>query len=154
MVDITLEEFQRNQSIRISRDIIGQSEEHEQKMQTNVQKLWENAHKQLVALLRFLDQDYDEACEKANRPLESFNDEDLAYLIHVRLRALQGDAFKKEKPDALIEVKRSLNELSQKYAEVEQKLLTLQETNTRLQAGKNCPRCPFSCSASSPERCD
>ena len=31
MVDLSLEEFQRNQSLRISRDIIGQSEEHEQK---------------------------------------------------------------------------------------------------------------------------
>ncbi len=97
MVDFTLEEFQRNQSIRISRDIIGQSEEHEQKMQTNAQKSWENAHKQLVALLRFLDQDYDESCEKATRPLESFSDDDLAYLIHVRLRAMQGNASKERK---------------------------------------------------------
>ena len=136
MVDLSLEEFQRNQSIRISRDIIGQSEEHEQKMQTNSQKLWENAHKQLVALLRFLDQDYDESCEKANRPLESFSDDDLAYLIHVRLRAMQGDASKKGKQDDTIEVKRSLKELSQKYAELEQMLLTLQETNKRLQAEK------------------
>lgn len=45
MVDLTLEEFQRNQSTRISREIIGQSEEHEKKMQANAQKLWENAHK-------------------------------------------------------------------------------------------------------------
>ncbi len=136
VVDLSLEEFQRNQSIRISRDIIGQSEEHEQKMQTNAQKLWENAHKQLVALLRFLDQDYDESCEKANRPLESFNDEDLAYLIYVRLRAMQGDASRKEKPDAMIEVKRSLNELSQKYAELEKVNAGLLQTNTRLQAEK------------------
>ena len=69
MVDLTLEEFQRNQSIRISRDIIGQSEEHEQKMQTNAQKLWENAHNQLVALLRFLDQDYDEFLRKGEPPV-------------------------------------------------------------------------------------
>jgi len=136
MVDLSLEEFQRNQSIRISRDIIGQSEEHEQKMQTNSQKLWENAHKQLVALLRFLDQDYDESCEKANHPLEKFNDDDLAYLIHVRLRAIQGDASKKGKQDDTIELKRSLNELSQKYAELDQRLLILQETNKRLQTEK------------------
>ena len=57
-------------------------------MHTNSQNLWENAHKQLVALLRFLDQDYDESCEKANHSLESFSDDDLAYLIHVRLRAI------------------------------------------------------------------
>ncbi len=136
MVDLTLEEFQRNQSIRISRDIIGQSEEHEQKMQTNAQKSWENAHKQLVTLLRFLDQDYDESCEKATRPLESFSDDDLAYLIHVRLRSLQGDASKKAKPNEIIEVKRSLQELSQKYADLEQLLLATQEMNKKLLAEK------------------
>jgi hypothetical protein len=97
VVDLTLEEFQRNQSTRISREIIGQSEEHEQKMQANAQKLWENAHKHLVALLRLLDQDYDESCEKATRPLESFSDDDLAYLIHVRLRSLLSDASKRRK---------------------------------------------------------
>lgn len=137
MVDFTLEEFQRNQSIRISRDIIGQSEEHEQKMQTNAQKLWENAHKQLVALLRFLDQEYDESCEKATRPLESFGDDDLAYLIHVRLRAMQGDASKKEKPNEIIEVKRSLQELTQKYSDLEQTLLATQDLNKKLLAEKS-----------------
>ena len=137
MVDLTLEEFQRNQSLRISRDIIGQSEEHEQKMQTNAQKLWENAHKQLVALLRFLDQDYDEACEKANHPLESFSDDDLAYLIHVRLRALQGNASIKKIPDETIEIKQSLKELSQKYADLEQTLLAAQELNKKLLAEKS-----------------
>jgi hypothetical protein len=136
VVDFTLEEFQRNQSFRISRDIIGQSEEHEQKMQTNAQKLWENAHKQLVALLRFLDQDYDESCEKTNRPLESFSDDDLAYLIHVRLRAMQGDA-KKAKPNEIIEVNRSLQELSKKYANLEQSLLATQEMNKKLLAEKS-----------------
>jgi len=137
VVDFTLEEFQRNQSIRISRDIIGQSEEHEQKMQTNAQKLWENAHKQLVALLRFLDQDYDESCEKATRPLESFSDDDLAYLIHVRLRAMQGNASITKIPDEAIQLKRSLKELSQKYADLEQTLLVVQELNKKLQAEKS-----------------
>jgi len=134
VVDLTLEEFQRNQSNRISREIIGQSEEHEQKMQANAQKLWENAHKYLVALLRLLDQDYDESCEKATRPLESFSDDDLAYLIHVRLRALQGDATKKVKPNEMIEVKRSLQELSQKYAGLEQENADLLEKNKQVQA--------------------
>ena len=137
MVDLTLEEFQRNQSIRISRDIIGQSEEHEQKMQTNAQKSWENAHKQLVALLRFLDQDYDESCEKATRPLESFSDDDLAYLIHVRLRAMQGNASIKKIPDEAIQLKHSLKELSQKYADLEQSLLATQEMNKKLLAEKS-----------------
>ena len=137
MVDFTLEEFQRNQSIRISRDIIGQSEEHEQKMQTNAQKSWENAHKQLVALLRFLDQDYDESCEKATRPLESFSDDDLAYLIHVRLRAMQGNASIKKMPDEAIQLKHSLKELSQKYADLEQTFLAAQDLNKKLLAEKS-----------------
>jgi len=137
VVDFTLEEFQRNQSIRISRDIIGQSEEHEQKMQTNAQKSWENAHKQLVTLLRFLDQDYDESCEKATRPLESFSDDDLAYLIHVRLRAMQGNASITKIPDEAIEIKLSLKELSQKYAGLEQTLLDAQDLNKKLLAEKS-----------------
>ncbi|TDA67565.1 MAG: hypothetical protein D9V45_01510 [Chloroflexi bacterium] len=137
MVDLTLEEFQRNQSTRISREIIGQSEEHEQKMQANAQKLWENAHKHLVALLRLLDQDYDESCEKATRPLESFSDDDLAYLIHVRLRAMQGNASKMKKPDGTIDIKQSLKELSQKYADLEQTLLASQELNKKLQSEKS-----------------
>lgn len=137
MVDLTLEEFQRNQSIRISRDIIGQSEVHEQKMQTNAQKLWENAHKQLVALLRFLDQDYDESCEKAIRPLESFSDDDLAYLIHVRLRTIQSNSSKKEKRVETDDVKQKLKELSQKYGELESINLVILETNKRLQSEKD-----------------
>lgn len=137
MADFSVEEFQRNQSIRISKDIIGQSEEHEQKIQTDAQKLWDNAHKQLVALLRFLDQDYDESCEKANHPIKSFSDDDLAYLIYVRLRAIQSEGSKKKIPDETIEIKRSLKELSQKYAAMEQTLLASQEMNKKLQAEKS-----------------
>ena len=136
MVDLTLEEFQRNQSNRISREMIGQSEEHEQKMQANAQKLWENAHKHLVALLRFLDQDYDESCEKATRPLESFSDDDLAYLIHVRLRVLQGSASKKIEPVEINEIKQRLIELNQKYSDLEQELIATQESKRKLQAEK------------------
>lgn len=136
MVDLTLEEFQRNQSTRISREIIGQSEEHEQKMQANAQKLWENAHKHLVALLRLLDQDYDESCEKTTRPLESFSDDDLAYLIHVRLRTLQGPASKKIEPEAINGLKQRLKELNQKYSDLEQDLITTQESKKNIQAEK------------------
>jgi len=116
--------------------MIGQSEEHEQKMQANAQKLWENAHKHLVALLRFLDQDYDESCEKATRPLESFSDDDLAYLIHVRLRDLQGSASMKIEPVEINEIKQRLIELNQKYSDLEQELIATQESKRKLQAEK------------------
>jgi len=133
MAEISLEEFQRNQSVQISRDIIGQSEEHEQKMQTNWQKTWETAHQHLVKLLRFLDQDYDEACEKSNHPLEKLGDDDLAYLIHIRMRALMDEVKRKEKPGELNEIRRQLKELSQKYSELEQVNMGLVEANKKLQ---------------------
>ena len=134
MVDLSLEEFQRSQSEQISREIIGQSEAQEQKMQTNWQKAWETAHQHLVVLLRFLDKDYDEACEKSNHPLEKFTDDDLAYLVHIRIRAMLDDQKKKDKPGEVSEIRNQLKELSQKYAELEQANANLLETNKRIQA--------------------
>jgi len=134
MAEISLEDFQRNQSVRISRDIIGQSEEHEQKMQTNWQKTWETAHQHLVKLLRFLDQDYDEACEKSNHPLDKFTDDDLAYLVHIRIRAILDGQKKKDNPGEIAEIRNQLKELTQKYAELEQVKANILETNKRMQA--------------------
>jgi hypothetical protein len=134
MAGNSLEEYQRNQSLRITREITRQCQEHEQKMQINAQKKWENAHQKLVNLFRSMDAEYSDSCEKCNHPLEKFEDDDLAYLIHIRLRGVHGDASKKDKQDETIELKRSLDELSQKNVELEHKLLILQETNTRLQA--------------------
>jgi hypothetical protein len=134
MAEISLEEFQRNQSVRISRDIIGQSEEHEQKMQTNWRKLWETAHQHLVTLLRFLDKDYDEACEKSNHPLDKFTDDDLVYLVHIRIRAILDGQKKKDNPGEIAEIRNQLKELTQKYAELEQVNANLLETKKRMQA--------------------
>jgi hypothetical protein len=106
-------------------------------MQANAQKLWENAHKKLVALLRLLDQDYDESCEKANRPLDSFSDDDLAYLIHVRLRAMQEVESRRRLPDETNEIKLGLKELSQKYTDLEYELFTAQELIKNLQVEKS-----------------
>ncbi len=98
--------------------------------------LTETAHKHLVALLRFLDQDYDESCEKAARPLESFSDDDLAYLIHVRLRALRGSASMKIEPVEIDEIKQRLIELNQKYSDLEQELIATKESKKKLQEEK------------------
>jgi len=134
MAEISLEEFQRNQSVQISRQIIGQSEEHEQKMQTNWQRLWETAHMHLVTLLRFLDKDYDEACEKSNHPLEKFTDDDLAYLVHIRVRAMLDEQKKKDGPGEVAEIRSQLKEMALKYAELEKTNAGLLETNKRIQA--------------------
>ena len=133
MAEISLEEFQRNQSVQISRQIIGQSEEHEQKMQTNWQRLWETAHQHMVTLLRFMDKDYDEACEKSNHPLEKFTDDDLAYLVHIRVRAMLDDQKKRDGPGEVAEIRSQLKELTTKYAELEKANAGLLETNKRLQ---------------------
>lgn len=133
MADLSVEEYQRNQCARISREILVQSEKQEQKMQGNAQKAWENAHRHLIHLLRFLDQDYDESCEKANHPLEAFSDNDLAYLIHARLRAVLEQVGVKEKPDELKELRNQLEKLNQKYSELEQINSGLLETSQKLQ---------------------
>ena len=134
MAEISLEEFQRNQSVQISRQIIGQSEEHEQKMQTNWQRLWETAHQHLVTLLRFLDKDYDEACEKSNHPLEKFTDDDLAYLVHIRVRPMLDEQKKKGGPGEVAEIRNQLKEMALKYADLEKTNAGLLETNKRIQA--------------------
>ena len=74
MDEFTLAEYQRKMSAQVSREIIRQSQEHEQLMEEKAQKLWENAHKHLVDLLRNMDQDYSEACERGVRPLTSLSD--------------------------------------------------------------------------------
>ncbi len=134
MVEVSLEEFQRSQSVRIAQDIIGQSEEQEQKMQSHWEKTWLKAHQHLVALLRFLDKDYDDACDKSNHPLDRFNDEDLSYLIHVRVRGLVADVKQKTKPSQEAELQRQVQDLTRKIAALERKNMELGDENKRLQA--------------------
>ena len=137
MAEVSLEEYQRSQSVRIAQDIIGQSEEQEQKMQSNWEKTWLKAHLHLVSLLRFLDKDYDDACEKSNHPLEKLADDDLAYLIHIRMRALMDEVKRKEKPGEVNEIRWQLKELGQKYAELEQVNIGLVEANKKFQDENN-----------------
>jgi hypothetical protein len=137
VADLPIEEFQRRQASQISQDIAGQIDAHEQHSQTIRQQRWEIAHTHLVTLLRTLDQDYDEACTKAKRPLESFNDDDLAYLIQVRMRAIQEGSRRMENPGELLEAKSKLAALGQKYAGLEEKVSSLQDTNKKLLAEKD-----------------
>ncbi|MBI9050042.1 MAG: hypothetical protein JEZ00_11520 [Anaerolineaceae bacterium] len=133
MADNSLAEFQRNQSERISKEIIGQSEMQERQQQANWQKQWQAAHQHLVVLFRLLDKDYDEACEKSNHPLEKLSDEDLAYLINTRIRTMQEIIKRKELPDAAERVRQEISELTQKYALLEDENAVLEEHNQTLQ---------------------
>jgi hypothetical protein len=133
MDEIALAEYQRKMSAQVCREIIRQSQEHEQIMEEKAQKLWENAHNQLVDFLRYLDQDYSEACERGGCPLKSFSDDDLAYLIHIRLRALQPNISINEIQNENISVKKDLVDLGKKYSDLGQELISFQEANKSLQ---------------------
>jgi len=132
MADLTLEEFQRSQSQQISRDIIAQSEEQQHRMQATAYKLWENAHEQLIKLLRFLDQDYDEAYEKGNHPLEGFNDGDLAYLILIRVRSLKQNNSTQASIQEIDLLRKQIKEISDKYNHTEKQKTELVEKNKLL----------------------
>jgi hypothetical protein len=132
VAELSLEEFQRNQARQISQEVIGQCEEREQKMQASWQKLWETAHQYLVALLRLLDQDYDESCEKSVHPLEKFNDDDLYYLVQVRIRTLKGHLASQEKQNINPELQIQLEGISEKYRQLIQDYSFFQSENKKL----------------------
>ncbi len=136
MADIPLEEYQRQQASQISQEIVEQIDAHEQQIQKAFQQRWEAAHRHLAAILRSLDQDYDEACKKAQHPLESFGDNDLVYLIQVRLRALLESTTKRDTPAETLEVEKNLAELEQKYAGLERTAAALQDANKKLKEEK------------------
>jgi hypothetical protein len=100
----------------------------------NAQQLWEYAHHHLAAILRQLDPDYDESCEKANRPLQDFDDSDLFYLISVRLQALFESVRRKEDFSELDRTRELLGELELKYNRLERDHNEVQEANRRLNA--------------------
>jgi len=134
MDDRTLAEIQRRMSTQVCTEIIRQSREFEQMMETKFQKLWENAHKQLVFFLQTLDQDYSEACEKGKRPLESFSDDDLAYLIHIRLQKLICQDMQSEPPGERNMLIDQLKESSKKNQDLEAKYSDLIIANKKIQA--------------------
>jgi hypothetical protein len=66
--------------------------------------------------------------------LDKFTDDDLAYLVHIRIRAILDGQKKKDNPGEIAEIRNQLKELTQKYAELEQVKANLLETNKRMQA--------------------
>jgi hypothetical protein len=133
MDELALAEYQRRMSAQVCREIIRQSQEHEQEMETKAQKLWEYAHKQLVTFLRTMDMDYGEACDRGGRPLDSFRDEDLAYLIHVRLKALMNKSDGREQTTGLDAARQQLRGLNKDFSDLQLKNIELMASNTKVQ---------------------
>ena len=132
MADLTLEAFQKGQARFISRQVIDQCEERERKMQASWQKQCETAHGYLVSILRLLDQDFDEACEKAARPLEKLSDDDLAYLIQVRIRVNKADLTSQVKGSETAILSKQLEEMNGKYQQLSLAHSSQQHENKRL----------------------
>ena len=132
MADLTLEGYQKDQARFISKQVIDQCEERERKMQASWQKQCETAHGYLVSILRLLDQDFDEACEKAARPLEKLSDDDLAYLIQVRIRVNKADLTSQAKGSENAILSKQLEEMNGKYQQLSLAHSSQQNENKRL----------------------
>jgi hypothetical protein len=148
-----LADRQGEQAERISAEIVRQSLEHQMILQENAERKWQKCHHYLVELLRSLDSDYYDACQKSGRSPDQFADDNLHQLIDMRIRVLQKNLIQSTRPDNSEELqeqlKESIREL-QKAGEEEQRLSgvigQLQEENqrliTHLQAVKQVKREP------------
>lgn len=134
MDDYTLEEYQRRSANQISRDMIGQCEKQEQRVRTGVEKQWQTAHKHLVVLLRVLDQDFDEACEKSNTSLETFSDDELALLIQGRLRIYSGVRIKNQEVNEIPSLRGEIRDLRDLNNRLTEDLGRSQEVIQKLRA--------------------
>jgi hypothetical protein len=92
-------EQQLQQTNQIAQEILRQTIEHQQALQTVVEKKWQTSHKKLVQLVHQLDADYFDACQKSGRPIDQFNDEDLYEWIALRIKALQTRLTHLMRPD-------------------------------------------------------
>lgn len=132
MAERTVAEFQKDQAQQISRQVIRQCEEREQKMQASWQRQWDTAHGHLVAILRLLDQDFDEACEKTAHPLDKYNDDDLSYLVQVRIRALKSTLASHRKDNDTATLRNQLENINEKYQQLSHAHSSLQDENKQL----------------------
>lgn len=129
MDQLPIEDFQREQAGRIAQSIQTQSGQHLQKIQQVQHSQWMVAHQYLAAILRLLDNDFDEASLKGNTPLESLPDDDLSYLIQIRIRKIL--AARTENPPALEykKMKQQWIEAIEKIQDLEHQIHNLKESN-------------------------
>jgi hypothetical protein len=110
MDSYSVERQQNEQSRWIAESIKSQSGKQDEKIQEAQHSQWQGAHAHLVSILRMVDIDFNEASEKANAPLQQLSDDDLAYLIQVRVRILTKRPTGNPPESAITECKKSLAE--------------------------------------------
>lgn len=119
---------QSEQANRISDEMIRQSIEHQQTIQASAEQRWKKAHEALGQIVRHLDSDYFDACQKSGHAIEGFDDEALQHWIVVRIKSLQNRLSQATRPDNSLALQNSLDEALKKIEAFQQEEKQLQET--------------------------
>ncbi len=133
MVGDPLAAHQSEQANRISDEIVRQSLEHQQALQANAERRWKAAHQALVQIVRSLDPDYYDACQKSGRSIEQFEDEAIHHWIEIRVKGLQSRMTQIMRTDNSPPLQNSLDEALRKIQAAQQEQERLRENIRRLQ---------------------
>ena len=116
---------QSEQADRISDEMIRQSIEHQQTIQASAEQRWKKAHEALGQIVRHLDSDYFDACQKSGHAIESFDDEALHHWIVVRIKSLQNRLLQATRPDNSLALQNSLDDSIRKIDALQQEAKNL-----------------------------
>jgi hypothetical protein len=105
---------QSEQANRISDEMIRQSIEHQQTIRASAEQRWKKAHEALGQIVRHLDSDYFDACQKSGHAIEGFDDEALHHWIVVRIKSLQNRLSQATRPDNSLTLQSSLDDALRK----------------------------------------
>ena len=119
---------QSEQANRISDEMIRQSIEHQQTIQASAEQRWKKAHEALGQIVRHLDSDYFDACQKSGHAIEGFDDEALHHWIVVRIKSLQNRLSQATRPDNSLALQNSLDEALKMIEALQKEEKQLQET--------------------------
>lgn len=129
----TLAEQQAEQAGRISDEMARQSIEHQQALQASAEKRWKVAHTGLVEIVRSLDSDYYDACQKSGHTIEGFDDEVLHHWIVFRVKSLQNRLSQAMRPDNTSILQDQVDEAIQKIEDLQKEQKRLREIINGLQ---------------------
>jgi hypothetical protein len=133
MVGGTLAEQQAAQANRISDEMARQSIEHQQTLQASAEQKWKIAHQGLVEIVRSLDADYYDACQKSGHAIEGFDDVALRQWIVIRVKSLQTRLLQTMRPDNSAILQNQLDDAIQRIEDHQQEEKRLRKVIQELQ---------------------
>lgn len=133
MVGGTLAEQQAAQANRISDEMTRQSIEHQQTLQACAEQKWKIAHQGLVEIVRNLDADYYDACQKSGHAIEGFDDAALHQWIVIRVKSLQTRLLQTMRPDNSAILQNQLDDAIQRIEDHQQEEKRLRKVIQELQ---------------------